>query len=66
VYNIFQQQDHYKVLGLGKLRHKATAGDIKKACKYRFVYNNVYANVYSVFVVLISVNELCLLMPVPH
>ena len=32
VYNIFQQQDHYRVLGLGKLRHKATAADIKKAC----------------------------------
>lgn len=27
----WKQQDHYKVLGLGKLRHKATAGDIKKA-----------------------------------
>ena len=34
-----QQQDHYKVLGLGKLRHKATAGDIKKACNYTFDYN---------------------------
>ncbi|XP_058959780.2 dnaJ homolog subfamily C member 2 [Pocillopora verrucosa] len=26
-----KHQDHYKVLGLGKLRHKATAADIKKA-----------------------------------
>ena len=31
---ILQQQDHYKVLGLEKLRHKATLGDIKKACKF--------------------------------
>ena len=35
VYDIhLQQQDHYKVLGLEKLRHKATLGDIKKACKF--------------------------------
>ncbi|KAM7437269.1 DnaJ (Hsp40) [Porites harrisoni] len=29
----WKQQDHYKVLGLEKLRHKATLGDIKKAFK---------------------------------
>ena len=28
-----QTQDHYAVMGLGKLRHKATEDDIKKACK---------------------------------
>ncbi|XP_068714425.1 dnaJ homolog subfamily C member 2-like [Montipora capricornis] len=27
----WKQQDHYKVLGLGKLRYKASFGDIKKA-----------------------------------
>ena len=35
--NILQQQDHYKVLGLGKLRHKATLGDIKKACMFSLI-----------------------------
>lgn len=29
----WKQQDHYKVLGMEKLRHKATLGDIKKAFK---------------------------------
>lgn len=32
--NVLQQQDHYKVLGLEKVRHKATMGDIKKACRF--------------------------------
>ena len=31
----FKQQDHYAVLGLSKLRYKATENQIKKACKYR-------------------------------
>ena len=42
LYHIFQQnldpndwkdQDHYAVLGLPKLRHRATDAQIKKACK---------------------------------
>ena len=28
-----QDQDHYAMLGLGKLRYKASAQDIRKACK---------------------------------
>ena len=28
-----QDQDHYVMLGLGKLRYKASAQDIRKACK---------------------------------
>ena len=29
-----QQQDHYAVLGLSKLRYRATEDQIKRACKF--------------------------------
>lgn len=29
----WKDQDHYVILGLGKLRYKATAEDIRKACE---------------------------------
>lgn len=29
----WKDQDHYAILGLGKLRYRATAQDIKKACE---------------------------------
>ena len=29
----WKDQDHYVILGLGKLRYKATMQDIKKACE---------------------------------
>lgn len=31
--NNWKEQDHYRVLGLNKLRHSATMGQIKSACK---------------------------------
>lgn len=31
--NDFKDQDHYKVLGLSKMRYKASMGQIKTACK---------------------------------
>ena len=47
---ILQQQDHYKVLGLEKLRHKATLGDIKKACKFVILgcnsFNQIFFHVF--------------------
>ena len=30
----WKDQDHYAILGLGKLRYKASEQDIKKACEY--------------------------------
>ena len=30
----WKDQDHYAILGLGKLRYKATQQDIKKACEH--------------------------------
>lgn len=33
----WKNQDHYKLLGLGSLRWKASEDDIKKACKCFFV-----------------------------
>lgn len=33
VFVVFQDQDHYAVLGLRKFRYKATDDDIKKACE---------------------------------
>lgn len=29
----WKDQDHYAILGLGKLRYRATVQDLKKACK---------------------------------
>lgn len=29
----WKDQDHYAILGLGKLRYRATVQDIKKACE---------------------------------
>ena len=29
----WKDQDHYAILGLGKLRYRATQQDIKKACE---------------------------------
>ena len=47
VYDIhLQQQDHYKVLGLEKLRHKATLGDIKKACKFVILGCNSFNQIF--------------------
>ena len=43
---ILQQQDHYKVLGLEKLRHKATLGDIKKACKFVILGCNSFNQIF--------------------
>lgn len=34
----WKDQDHYAMLGLGKLRYRATAQDIKKACEYLVVF----------------------------
>lgn len=34
--NNHKSQDHYKVLGLSKLRYQATMGQIKTACKLKF------------------------------
>lgn len=49
VYDIhLQQQDHYKVLGLEKLRHKATLGDIKKACKFVILGCNTFNQIFNV------------------
>jgi len=31
-----QKQDHYAVLGLAKLRYRATEDQIKRACKWSF------------------------------
>lgn len=31
----WKEQDHYAILGLGKLRYRASAEDIKKACECR-------------------------------
>ena len=45
---ILQQQDHYKVLGLEKLRHKATLGDIKKACKFVILGCNSFDQIFNV------------------
>lgn len=33
---LFQNQDHYAVLGLAKQRFKASDALIKKACKYMY------------------------------
>lgn len=35
--NTFKEQDHYKVLGISKLRFQATTSQIKTACKF-FIY----------------------------
>jgi len=32
----WKEQDHYRVLGLSKLRYKATPGQIKTACRFTY------------------------------
>ena len=35
-----QEQDHYVVLGLGKLRYRASQEQIKKACMFNVFFIN--------------------------
>lgn len=37
----WKEQDHYAILGLGKLRYRATPEDIKKACECHVTMHRV-------------------------